>query len=674
MAVEGRETMTTKADVAITIHGVGHHDPGEAARRVAAGLGDQRSFDIADFNWWSVVEQVDKDRSLVRISQLSRSISVAAAYRPARLRGPAHKLLGWLLSVNETVWTALLTCIALSPLILLPVFAPYLVLKDISPGLLASGETVLRTLALALKLGFAFALLLLSVGVALIPLGGSMTGTWVVRDCVLTVLRPVLTVLFWVASRSTKVLLYTVAIGCLVLAGFGLVGWILNFVINKPLALVLGSGMFDVDYYQGLIIGLAWAAGISFVGSLFIIGMGYLFASPLKFCRDVFNYVGDQTIRSAIQNHLDHQLAALPEGTNVVILSHSLGTVIAVDSLLNSKRWRRFPSIVLVTSGSPIRRWFQRFFPDLLFPRRADEVADSIRRRSALGLWINVFREKDPVGTALGFANSKGSRDVSTNQPSLGIFDAHFGYWDDKVVQERVVQAIQETRGEHPYRQSSSHAEELFVEPESSMRTGLGISYSLRPYGYLVAAAAGFVLALGSYLSSIDHRESMMRAFVDAAMEQGERTTATVAHQQVWRSQGAGQGYPVQKYVFVFDTSDGIPRRVGISEVDGNDYHCCMLFDSGRLLDEIRRGDNLNTERVFEVDVAYLATQESLITLPDYPPVQRNISWTFIGFGLLPLMLYTAVALAIGLFVSMMLSNLLVPASDSVGELRKLLR
>jgi hypothetical protein len=131
----------------------------------------------------------------------------------------------------------------------------------------------------------------------------------------------------------------------------------------------------------------------------------------------------------------------------IVLIAHSLGTVILTDLLLE-----RAPSAVavqptpldVVTAGSPLRR-LRRFFPD----RTPDLLA--VRRQLADGpgvrvvRWFNAYRLADYVGQALtrsAFLLDMIGLRWASGDPQTGIRDhlltpryrwpfAHANYWGD---------------------------------------------------------------------------------------------------------------------------------------------------------------------------------------------------------------------------------------------------
>src|SRR5262249_12630189 len=112
----------------------------------------------------------------------------------------------------------------------------------------------------------------------------------------------------------------------------------------------------------------------------------------------------------------------------------------AVDSLVNSREWGRDDAVVLVTAGSPLRRFFFRFFPGIFIPESPAGVAHLARGRLGDFHWLNVYRPWDPIGTSLRLTVDGAGRDVSTGQ-RLGVLSAHLDYWRDPVVLKLVREA-----------------------------------------------------------------------------------------------------------------------------------------------------------------------------------------------------------------------------------------
>src|SRR5262249_23612857 len=155
-----------------------------------------------------------------------------------------------------------------------------------------------------------------------------------------------------------------------------------------------------------------------------------------------------QEYRAKIQTHLNGLIKRLSVDREtarpLLILSHSLGTVIALDSLLSSGIWPQDAQITFVTLGSPIRRFFMRFFPGTFFPGSITAAVASVAQRMSGFRWINCYRPFDQVGAALGLYGIAYARDISTKQWRR-IWNAHPDYWSDDHVRNVIINALQNT-------------------------------------------------------------------------------------------------------------------------------------------------------------------------------------------------------------------------------------
>jgi len=164
----------------------------------------------------------------------------------------------------------------------------------------------------------------------------------------------------------------------------------------------------------------------------------------VKILADVFRYVGIQNYRSALQDLVHESVRSVVETrpSQVLFLTHSLGSVIAVDYLrMHRNLLVDVPEVILITMGSPLRRLLATFFPDF-FPDPACVVKE-IKREFSNFRWINVYRPYDPIGRDL----SVPSREIvsrSTEQKLgrwLGL-PAHLGYWFDEKVFAEISKAL----------------------------------------------------------------------------------------------------------------------------------------------------------------------------------------------------------------------------------------
>src|SRR5262249_24118119 len=128
------------------------------------------------------------------------------------------------------------------------------------------------------------------------------------------------------------------------------------------------------------------------------------------------------------------------DGPGLIIVAHSLGTVIALDYLGN---WRCHDSgrdVALVTMGSPYRRYFLTWLPGVLFDESLENTVGRTAARYHSFRWVNVYRPWDYIGTSLGLTRSGLGTDQSTRQRLR--LNGHAGYWADDTVLAIVATAL----------------------------------------------------------------------------------------------------------------------------------------------------------------------------------------------------------------------------------------
>jgi hypothetical protein len=127
-----------------------------------------------------------------------------------------------------------------------------------------------------------------------------------------------------------------------------------------------------------------------------------------KLLADVVRYIGLPNYRKKLFETLSATIQKLDLGndSDFLLLTHSLGSVIAVDYLLShSQDIAKARSVTLVTMGSPLGRYFARFFPG--FYPSPDAFCDSLNRRIKNFRWINIYRRNDPIGGRLSRPGGK---------------------------------------------------------------------------------------------------------------------------------------------------------------------------------------------------------------------------------------------------------------------------
>ncbi len=182
--------------------------------------------------------------------------------------------------------------------------------------------------------------------------------------------------------------------------------------------------------------------GFGFVSTFVLV---YLLSPLLKIVSDIFRYAGDADYREEIQSRMVEEVRAIGSlrDRRVFLVGHSLGSVIALNSLLRSDSpWSDAKQIVLVTMGSPLKRLFHRFFPEWCADPAS--MATYLAGQERIVGWINVYRPFDPIGTRLTSIRTRASSilDCSTRQWHRLLLWAHTGYWSDPLVARTVSAAL----------------------------------------------------------------------------------------------------------------------------------------------------------------------------------------------------------------------------------------
>ncbi len=107
---------------------------------------------------------------------------------------------------------------------------------------------------------------------------------------------------------------------------------------------------------------------------------------------DAKNYARSADVRAAVHSIVLASLEAVPAGSRIVILAHSLGSVVAADIIKKLPEGLYVPA--LVTIGSPlgaITEFRGRDLDEFPFDR--------------LGAWVNIFDPRDPVTGGRGISD-----------------------------------------------------------------------------------------------------------------------------------------------------------------------------------------------------------------------------------------------------------------------------
>ena len=191
------------------------------------------------------------------------------------------------------------------------------------------------------------------------------------------------------------------------------------------------------DYWLELLVGLA----LLLIGAFLIVGAlvgAGVIAPQVKLMADVVRYLGVPSYRNSLHGQLRTFITDLhlSKNTRLLLVAHSLGSVIAADCLTDpDSPFDPDADVCLMTLGSPLRRFFARFFCQV-YPPPA-EIARSIRTRFPRFAWINIFRPLDYVGAELN-APVRDIQNICTGER----FRFHTGYWGDALVAEKAEAAL----------------------------------------------------------------------------------------------------------------------------------------------------------------------------------------------------------------------------------------
>ncbi len=264
--------------------------------------------------------------------------------------------------------------------------------------------------------------ILLSVSILGAALSGSTQG-WVVslRRLIVTILWPVF---HFLAAP----------------VGFGLIA-IAALAFNARISdsLEVQSGFLFALSYFGL--RLATLALIIFASWIVILPIRF----QLKATSDTARYIGLVEYRENLQVLLKQKLEEVTSNCDyLIILTHSLGSVIAIDCMLeHGSLFAKLKQLDFVTMGSPLRRLFHRFFPDIFAP--VDTINEALRSSITGFAWVNVYRPLDFIGTRLGNSESQ-IEEFSTGQ----LLKNHPNYWRDSIVADLIAEGIQKAKHSAP--------------------------------------------------------------------------------------------------------------------------------------------------------------------------------------------------------------------------------
>ncbi|MBG6190939.1 hypothetical protein IWX64_001893 [Arthrobacter sp. CAN_A212] len=113
----------------------------------------------------------------------------------------------------------------------------------------------------------------------------------------------------------------------------------------------------------------------------------------------------------------------------VVLVAHSQGSVICAWLLAHTPR-SDASSPLLVTAGSPLASLYGAFFPAYF----NDDLFRRISSNTAGRGWVNLWRDTDPIGTAVPCADNRQLADPD----AVGVLRGHDDYWTAAQLTEEI--------------------------------------------------------------------------------------------------------------------------------------------------------------------------------------------------------------------------------------------
>jgi hypothetical protein len=633
---------------AIAIHGSGKAS--KVARSVDANFKDSDRYDrvvTLAFDWDSVAPgSIPKGvRDLHRFLKRCAA-TIGAACRAGFDFGPnsidmslgalqlhVHRLLQWVLAVLVALLFA--TWVAQAAL---PTPAAWL-------GFPMSTLAPMRWLATAVAwsqvgLGAGITLLILVGGLRMLTSGSVRPVVVTFRSIVLLLLQPLLVIALGILVAPWWLLLPVFAL----LAGLSYVA-------------------------AGLDAALLWAVALAAAIALRRRWAGEALRGLPKNALDALRYLGEPRHREHIQLALNKAIGRARERLgneqDFVLAAQGMGTVIALDSLAHSRVWRETSRVLLVTMGSPLRRWFLTLFPGTLFPERMEALVEIVARRLSAFRWINVYRPWDYMGGRLELTPFNG-RDITTGIGVKRVL-GHADYWRDIDARMTFQHGLVKLKKIEPVFVEQKASLHQLPKPWDAARFGIpALVRKLLTTAVVLATVAWMLwwVATGSgvYVSAAEGPSELLD-------RRGFTVEAAATHRRDTQVRDAGVTY-VDYWTFAFTDSSGVARRQ-IVERDVSDAYLGLAshgFDARTLTRRIRATcastwppewlpvNSMETPCTLEgVRLRYYSGDMSVFDLPDFPQQKFGgeplRGWTEAGVVALVLSLLALVPLVLGVRV-----------------------
>jgi hypothetical protein len=602
--------------VVVGIHGVGTARRGSIAEAIRKNLLEgEISAEVLEFNWNSIAVQSLRGRNIswAAIREVACSLSEACLPIRSDCTQSNSQTLRSIRAVQEVAFQGAEVALAVLFtlfVLLIPQFVLIFNWWFWGSNFAASLEIARNLLGVTATIFLLALIFFVSVSCIMTVAAKDRSHFWLgIRRAVIIVFRP--TILLFLTPffipwdgifRKIWKVMTLVAVSILIFL-------FVNFVLSS----VSGEVKMSLDFRAARQVVRYYVAVVGIMALLS--AWAYWVLSPvMKVILDIFRYSVDSAgFRSILQNSLSELIdtvEASPDGCRTItIVAHSLGSVIAVDCLINSRCWRRTDSVTLITMGSPIKRFFFRFFPAVFFPANSSSCAGAIASRLKDFRWINCYRPWDQIGTSLGLPARPGLNDKSTKQ-FWRFITAHPNYWNDPTVRKALVEWVQANQW---YESDSEFniARGTYEPQKLKFKTTPVLVGTLAILSFVLAPVAGVFAQFRSWSKTNNHIDSSLNEI----QTKGLQTTARVTchRDTVYIYNGA---ITTDTFNFTFVDTAGMPRNVkSVVTWSFGDYDDDFRrFDPDRLYDYI----NSNPGKSPEIRIRYLSKDPSFIILPDF--------------------------------------------------------
>jgi hypothetical protein len=203
----------------------------------------------------------------------------------------------------------------------------------------------------------------------------------------------------------------------------------------------------DESIHSGAILGSLVSSVVMIVVTLIPIWLISRVTNPvLKVLSDIARYIGLVKHRRTLQCMLAKRFEQVTaDCDHLIILAHSLGSVIAVDTMLeNKKAFANLRQLDFITMGSPLRRMFHRFFPEIY--SSVEAIHEELRKHIPRFGWVNIYRPLDCIGAHLSANVESTLTEFDTSEfHTHEFFKNHTNYWNDEIVAELIAKGIEKT-------------------------------------------------------------------------------------------------------------------------------------------------------------------------------------------------------------------------------------